>query len=87
MPPKNDNHSVSVNVTPKKVCKKLLKDHVIINKDVDIHKIKFFNPTISLIYQQQKDLDKQILKMSAYQEEKKSSNPKQKMSTCLYQKY
>ena len=37
-PSKNNNQSVSVNVTPKKVSKNFLKDQVLTNKDIDIPK-------------------------------------------------
>ena len=40
-PSKNNNQSVSFNVTPKKSSKKLLKDQVLTNKDVVILKKTF----------------------------------------------
>ena len=40
IPSKNKNKPVSVNVAPKKASKKLLKDQVLTNKDVDINKKK-----------------------------------------------
>ena len=67
--------------------RKMLKDHFLTKKDVDILKNKVLQSNKLPNRSTKKYLDKTNIKDVGISRRKKTSNLKQKMSTYLYQKY